>query len=275
MKHSIRFVTAIVLLAAALQLAACAPIPVATEKIAPSKLEDIEGSDFKRVVLTEKAAERIDVQTLPVRAEQVARVQRVGGVIVASPAARGAPAEAVVEAQAADLSRVWARVQLSASELDRVDRTQPARVLPLGADDEEDDDEEEAGLEAELDDDLDETGDSEETARTAGSASLYYVVNNPAEGKALVPGQPVFVELTLQGSGAEQLVVPFAAVLYGVNGETWVYTNPEPLVFVRAPVTVDYIVGDSVFLSDGPSVGAQVVTMGGSLLYGAETGVSK
>jgi len=274
MKHSIRFVTAIVLLAAALQLAACAPTPVATEKIAPSKLEPIEGSDFQRVVLTEKAAERIDVQTVPVRAEQVTRVQRVGGVIVASPAVGGAPAEAVVEAQAADLSRVWARVQLSASDLDRVDRTQPARVLSLGADDEEDD-EEEAGLEAELDDDLDEAGDTEETARPAGSASLYYAVNNPAGGKALVLGQPVLVELTLTGSGSERKIVPFAAVLYGVNGETWVYTNPEPLVFVRAPITVDYIDGDSAFLSDGPSVDTQVVTMGGSLLYGAETGVSK
>jgi multidrug efflux pump subunit AcrA (membrane-fusion protein) len=145
--------------------------------------------------------------------------------------------------------------------------------LSLGADDDED--EEEAGLEAELDEDLDEVGDTEETARTAGSASLRYVVNNPAEGKALVPGQVVFVTLTLQGSGTELKIVPFAAVLYGVNGETWVYTNPEPLVFVRAPVAVNHIKAGSAFLSDGPSVGTQVVTMGGSLLYGAETGVSK
>jgi hypothetical protein len=270
MRHSIRWITVIGLFIAALQLAACAQAPATTEKIAPSKVEPIEGSDFKRVVLTEKAAERIGVQTVPVRAEPVARVQRVGGVIVASPAAGG-----TVAAQAADLSRVWVRVRLSASELDRVDRTQPARVLLLGTDDEEDDDEEEAGLEAELDDDLDEPGDTEETARTAGSASLHYVVNNPAEGQSLVPGQPVFVMLTLQGSGAELKIVPFAAVLYGVNGETWVYTNPEPLVFVRAPIAVDHIKRGSAFLSDGPPTGTQVVTVGGSLLYGAETGVSK
>jgi hypothetical protein len=287
MKHSIRWMTAIILIIAGLQFAACAGTPVATEKTAPSKVEPIEGSDFKRVVLTEKAAERLDIQTVAVRAGLADRVRSIGGEVVArptKPAATPAPAlersasagvttpaaDAALDAQAADLSRVWVRVNLTESELNTVDRGQPARVLPLANDEE---DGEEAGLEAELDEDIDGIADTEETAGPAGSASLYYVVDNP--DNVLAPGHPVFVKLTLTGSGTERMIVPFAALLYGVHGETWVYTNPEPLVFVRAPVTVDYIDDDLAFLSEGPPIGTEVVTVGGSLLYGAETGVSK
>jgi len=68
-------------------------------------------------------------------------------------------------------------------------------------------------------------------------------------------------------------VVPYAAVIYGVHGETWVYTNPEPLVYVREPVTVHYIEGDLAVLSEGPPAGTVVVTAGGAELLGAESGV--
>jgi hypothetical protein len=276
-KGSIRWIVAMVVIIAALQLASCAPAPAATVKTAPSKIEPIDGSDFKRVILTEKAAERLDIQTVAVRSEPATRVRRVGGQVVAlptQPAAVTAPtADTVVEAQAADLSRVRVRVNLSQSELNQVDRGAPARVLPL-ADDEEDNDGEEAGLEAEPDD-LGGIDDAEEAEGPGGSTPLYYSVANPPSGNALVPGQPVFVRVTLTGDGTERKIVPFAALLYGVHGETWVYTNPEPLVFVRAPVTVDYIEDNLAFLSEGPPAGTEVVTVGGSLLYGAETGVSK
>jgi hypothetical protein len=283
MKHSFRWIVALVLIVAALQLAACASTPAATEKIAPSKVEPIEGSDFKRVVLTEKAAERIGIQTVAVRTEPVTRTRKVGAIVVDSPASLSAsmtPASgASAIAQTAEQGPVWVRVRLSPSDLNLVDRAQPARVLRLADDDEEDDDDEDedAGLEAELEDDLDEPfeGDLGEAAAGAGSASLYYVVNNPPRGEVLVPGQPVFVQLVLAGSGETRTIVPFAAVLYGVHGETWVYTTTEPLVFVRQPIAVDYIEGDLAYLSEGPPVGTQVVTVGGSLLYGAETGVSK
>ena len=43
--------------------------------------------------------------------------------------------------------------------------------------------------------------------------------------------------------------VPYAAVIYDIEGNTWVYTNPAPLTFVRAPIEIDYIEGDQAFLS--------------------------
>jgi len=137
-----------VLVLIVLLLAACGPsnIPVTGEKEAPSRVEPIEGSEFGRVILTEKAVERIDVQTEPVQIKEMS---------------------------------------------------------------------------------------------------------------------------------SEHLAVPYSAVLYGLEGETWVYTNPEPLVYIREPIVVDYIDGDWVALVEGPEVGTQVVTVGASLLYGAETGVSK
>jgi len=130
-----------------LPLAACAPKPTAAPAEKPAIVEEIPGSEFKRVVLTEKAAQRLDIQTAPVRAEQV--------------------------------------------------------------------------------------------------------------------------------NGAQRLVVPYAAVIYGLHGETWAYTNPEALVFVRQMIHVDFIDGDRAVLSEGPPSGTVLVTVGGAELYGAETGVSK
>ena len=123
----------------ALSLAACGPKTSTTEMIPPSTLEEIEGSDLKRVILTEKAAERIGVQTVPV----------------------------------------------------------------------------------------------------------------------------------------DGLVVPYAAVIYDVEGNTWLYTNPKPLTFVRAQIVIDRIEGDQAFLTEELQTDAPIVTMGVIEIYGAETGVSK
>jgi hypothetical protein len=62
----------------------------------------------------------------------------------------------------------------------------------------------------------------------------------------------------------------YSAVIYGAHGETWVYTNPEPLTYVRHPVTVDYIEDGTAFLSDGPASGTEVVSVGVTELFGAE-----
>ena len=70
-------------------------------------------------------------------------------------------------------------------------------------------------------------------------------------------------------------VVDYAAVIYDPQGKASVYTNPEPLVFVRQDVTVDHIDGDEAFLTDGPPVGTAVVTVGGAELFGTEFGIGQ
>jgi hypothetical protein len=147
MKHRNRWMMIVFLIIAALPLTACAQKPAVASNPKPAVVEPIEGSEFKRVVVTEKAAQRLGIQTAPVRQEQ--------------------------------------------------------------------------------------------------------------------------------RDGAQRLVVPYAAVIYGLHGETWAYTNPEPLVFVRDVIKVDHIDGDMAILLEGPPVDTAVVTVGGAELYGTETGVSK
>jgi hypothetical protein len=77
---------------------------------------------------------------------------------------------------------------------------------------------------------------------------------------------------TVKSSGSE---VPYAAVIYDIEGNTWVYTNPTPLTYVRAPIMIDRIEGETAFLSEGLTSDLTVVTVGVSELYGTETGVSK
>ena len=258
MKGNLRYIVGIVLIVTTLGLAACGNNSDGMEKIEPSKLEPIEGSDYQRVVLTEKAAERLDIQTFPVGEEQVVRKRLVGGEVVAVP-----------EAEAENPGPVWARVSLSKDDWNQVDRDQPTLVLAL-----DDDDEEDRGWPAEPDEGP--PHDDPEDIDLPGedlAEELYYLISSPEHGLAV--GQAVLVELTLAAQEMLYKVVPYAAVLYGVHGETWVYTNPEPLVFVRQPIVVHYIEGDVAFLSEGPPVGTEVVAVGGSELFGTETGVSK
>jgi ABC-type oligopeptide transport system substrate-binding subunit len=67
--------------------------------------------------------------------------------------------------------------------------------------------------------------------------------------------------------------VPYAAVVYDPNGDTWVYTSPKDRTFVREPITVTNISAEEAFLSSGPEVGTEVVTVGTAELYGAEQGI--
>lgn len=78
--------------------------------------------------------------------------------------------------------------------------------------------------------------------------------------------------------GDMRMVIPYSAVIYGLNGETWAYIrNPAPdsLAFTRHPITVEYIEGGRAILTDGPPLDTHVVTVGVAELYGTDTGVGK
>jgi len=74
----------------------------------------------------------------------------------------------------------------------------------------------------------------------------------------------------VEAVGKGELAIPYAAVLYDPAGDTWTYTSPEALVFVRAPIDIERIVGDRAFLSDGPPPGTDVVVVGAAELLGTE-----
>lgn len=81
--------------------------------------------------------------------------------------------------------------------------------------------------------------------------------------------------ITTAALTAGPLTVPYAAVLYEVQGSTWVYTNPEPLVYTRQRIEVDRVTGDRAILLSGPPAGTAVVTSGAAELWGVELGVGK
>ncbi len=274
--RSLAVILIVVLIIAGLPLSASSDT---ASKGGPAKVEPIPGTDVKRVVLTEKAVERLGIETAPVRDAQISRKRMTVAEVVALPAAGTGPskgeaalrqfAPGQVEAagqapsKVPDRSRVGVRVPLSQGDLKKVAQGQPARVLPLargGGDDDEG-----PGLAAQPV----ETPAAHDPKKP--TAALYYVVDSP--DNSLVPGQRVRVRLPLSGKGQKRKVVPYSAVLYDVHGETWVYTNPEPLVFIRHKVDVDYIEGDVAVLEEGPRSGTAVVTVGASLLLGTELGI--
>ncbi|HEX9617746.1 MAG TPA: hypothetical protein VGA03_10045 [Anaerolineales bacterium] len=253
MKHNIQWIM-IALMAAGL-LSACAQAPATPTKVDPATVEEIEGSEFKRVTVTEKAAQRLNIQTALVREEQAARNQTVVGEVVAL---RGA--------MSAKANQLWVRVPLNQTDIKLVARDLPAAVQPLDPDDEEDsDDEDENGWEVEPD---------EASGIDDDEEALYYLADTSKI--RLTSGQRVFVNLPLTGTGTLQKVIPYAALIYDTEGNTYVYVKePNALSFVRQNVTVDFIKGNLAYLTEGPAVNTEIVTVGVAELYGAETGVSK
>lgn len=86
------------------------------------------------------------------------------------------------------------------------------------------------------------------------------------------------VEMTAVAPAQGGLSVPYSAVIYSADGNTWVFTVPQPLTYVREKVTVANVGGangEVAFLSAGPAVGTSIVKTGVIELYGAELGVGK
>ena len=150
----------------------------------------------------------------------------------------------VVAPNPAGSGSVLVRVSLPAAERAKVDVHQPARVTVAG-------DELVASV----------TGDP------AGHGPLSYELQGA--GGAVHPGQRLRVELQFTDAG-QRLTIPYSAVIYGVEGGVWTYTSAGPLTFVRAPITVASVQGDTAVLTKGPPPGTEVVTVGGEELLGTE-----
>ena len=106
---------------------------------------------------------------------------------------------------------------------------------------------------------------------TTGLASVT-LIEKAAERVGIETVAVTAAEAVREGSSGT-LSVPYSAILYDATGASFVYTVTGPLSYVRAPITVDYVEGDQAILSEGPSAGTEVVTVGVAELYGAETGI--
>jgi hypothetical protein len=120
-------------------------------------------------------------------------------------------------------------------------------------------------------------------AQTTAAAPAAVSANDPA--KVEKNAETGIAKLTLTEKGIERLdlqtdtvkagtggtvLLPYAALLYDASGKTWVYTNPAPRVYQRAPITVTKVEGGVVTAAAGPAAGTTIVTVGAPELFGAE-----
>ncbi len=69
--------------------------------------------------------------------------------------------------------------------------------------------------------------------------------------------------------------VPYSAVIYDAEGHSWVFTTGEELAYVKQPITIDRIEGDTAVLTEGPEPGTAVVSQGAEELFGVEDGIGE
>lgn len=118
-------------------------------------------------------------------------------------------------------------------------------------------------------------GGGDSTSEASGPASVYEIDGSDVKRVELTPeaAKRLDVQTAEVAKNGMMTVIPYSAVLYSPTGETWAYVSPQPLSFVREPIVVDRIEGDSAFLSSGPEPGMRVATVGVAELYGAESGL--
>ena len=73
--------------------------------------------------------------------------------------------------------------------------------------------------------------------------------------------------------GKARLVVPYGAVIYDSEGETWLYVSTNARTFKRQHITIDRITQGRVILSAGPAAGTQIAAIGAQELWGIELGI--
>lgn len=119
-----------------------------------------------------------------------------------------------------------------------------------------------------------------ETAETGGSVLTTnkqtglarIILERPAVKRLALEAAPIRDQGRANGS---QKVMPYAALLYGPKGETFTYTRADFTTFDHAPLKIARIEGNWVFLKEGPPAGTKVVTQGGPVLWGVETGIDQ
>jgi hypothetical protein len=258
----------IALTLAGLSLATGAP-EAAAVKNEPAKIEAIAGTALSRVTMTARAVERLGIQTGQVQEKMTARSRVIAGEVVE---AEHALPIASVDGIATAVAVVRA---YPAEDAGRLARERPARVRLLTGDGSVGDLEAQPLAAATIAvitgavpaaDEIAARPLAIAAAEPLPDESLYYAVAGAGHG--LARGQRVLVEVTQDE--AQRKLVPESAIVFDPHGAAWIYTNPEPLTFIRHPVEVERIDRGMALLAAGPPTGTVVMTVGAPLLLGTE-----
>ena len=228
----------------------------------PAHVEPIEGSPLSKIRLTARAADRLGLETAVVRSETVPQMRNVIGEIVEpslilaskeAPLGQAPDPDPTANVPRTTSESLFVRVRIPSEG--HFDLEEPARILPLNRT-------------AEVGGFLVKAVTVDPNGETADTIPYQ---TSPASSKLSV-GQRVHVELLIAGK-EPRIVIPYSSIIYDEHGRAWVYTSPEPLVYVRHPVEVDFIEGDLAVLHNGPPLGTSIVTVGIAELYGTEFGI--
>lgn len=277
-------------------VATCAmpTVVLAKEVERPARLEKVEGSDLPRVILLEQAAKRLAIEVTVVRVvgakrwmllvgevEQVGNDELETASIAAIGTGQATPPKLRIKVPSEGQMAMNSQQDLLAIVLDDdagLDHEDYADAYdPFGSDDDGPND---------IDDDSDDVKMVLVVPIGPNSAVNRYLARPleasngaPVNGQYFEPvngdsamklGQQVFVRVAKAEGGDKAKIVPYSSVIYDVSGNSWLYTNPEPLVFVRHKISIDRILGNVVVLKEGPEAGTKIVSVGAAELMGIE-----
>lgn len=156
------------------------------------------------------------------------------------------------------LTSLWVRVPIPAGDLDTINQKADAKIQPLSATSET------AGL-------IVKPVNAPPTADPLTSSThLYYTIQS--DQSALRPMQRVSVTLNTHSKSIKALMIPWSAVVFDINGGSWVYTQQSKNLYARKRVFLDHVSGNQAIISEGPDEGSKVVVNGALELFGVETG---
>jgi hypothetical protein len=279
-------------------LAAVAAITVPVNAIAkdaerPARLERVEGSDLPRVILQEQAAKRLAIEVSEVKIVGAKRwmllvgeVEQVNGdaletaSISATSTGQSTPVQLRIrvpsDGQAALNSQQDLLAIEPASDAGLAPEDYADAYDPFGNDDGPND----------RDDDSDDVKmvmvvpiGPDSSVNRYFARPLEAPPGTLANGQYFEPikadiamklGQQVLVRMEKPDGDENAKIIPYSSVIYDVSGNSWLYTNPEPLVFVRQKISIDRILGNVVVLKEGPEAGTKIVSVGAAELMGVE-----
>jgi hypothetical protein len=216
-----------------------------TKHDSPAKVEAIDGTDVKRITLTEKAAERIGITLASIAEETARRNRKIGGEVVQlGPASDGS-------------GNVAGTIVVKYAPLLDAKCSQSIRILPI------DEYDWSRAVDANMVPAL-------QLASLQERATHYAFVGDPGFAQL---GSRLFAEVCMPETERVMRVVPHAALLFTSDGRTWVYVAEGSNAFVRSEVELAWISGDRAFLTNGPLPGTPVAVGGSVELFGEEFGI--
>lgn len=107
----------------------------------------------------------------------------------------------------------------------------------------------------------------------AATVDFYYEA--PVSAHRWKPGERVAVTMGSGGASATLRSVPYSAVVYDIQGGSWVYEQAANRRYLRRRVQIHHTAAGTAYLAAGPAPGTPILVEGAAELWGVEFGAGK